>query len=140
MKTSEKGFKRMLIEMVEVIVIAFALSWLIRSFVIEARIVPTGSMLDTIQLDDRVMIDKFFFKHFHSFQTGDIIVFKPPSSAHATEDFIKRVIGLPGDKVEILNQKTYVNDRVISEAYVNDPAKSDFGPITVPADSLFVMG
>jgi len=87
---SPKSIIRYLFELVEIILIAFALSWVLRTYVIEARKIPTGSMLPTIQLEDRVIVDKFFFKHFDHIDHGDIIVFHPPPSAHATEDFIKK--------------------------------------------------
>ena len=135
-----KSTARFLLELIESVLIAFALSWVLRTYVIEARKIPTGSMLPTIQLDDRVIVDKFFFKHFDSISAGDIIVFHPPQSAHATEDFIKRVVGLPGDKLEVRNHTTYVNDQPLYEPYVLDKSKSDFGPVVIPADSVFVMG
>jgi signal peptidase I len=139
-KESPKSTMRFLLELVEIVLIAFALSWVLRTYVIEARKVPTGSMLPTIQLEDRVIVDKFFFKYFDHISPGDIIVFHPPPSAHATEDFIKRVVGVAGDKIEIRNHKTYVNDQPLYEPYVTDQSKNDFGPIVVPADSVFVMG
>lgn len=137
---SPKSAMRFLFELVEIVVIAFALSWVLRSYVIEARKVPTGSMLPTIQLDDQVIVDKLFFKYFDHISPGDIIVFHPPASAHATEDFIKRVVGIAGDKVEIRNHTTYVNDQPLYEPYVVDKSKEDFGPTGIPADNVFVMG
>lgn len=135
-----KSTARFLLELVEIIVIAFALSWILRTYVVEARVIPTGSMLPTIQLQDRVVVDKFFFKYFGEIERGDIIVFHPPETAHATEDFIKRVIGLPGDTIEIRDHTTYVNGEPLSEPYLNERPNEDFGPVTVPEGSLFVMG
>jgi signal peptidase I len=135
-----KSTMRFLFELVEIVLIAFALSWVLRTYVIEARKIPTGSMLPTIQLEDRVIVDKFFFKHFDHISPGDVIVFHPPPSAHATEDFIKRVVGMAGDKLEIRNHTTYVNDQPLYEPYVKDKSKNDFGPIIIPANSVFVMG
>ncbi|MDP4125964.1 MAG: signal peptidase I [Bacillota bacterium] len=137
---SSKSTLRFLVELLEIVLIAFALSWVLRSYVIEARKIPTGSMLPTIQLEDRVIVDKIFFKYFDHISPGDIIVFHPPPSAHATDDFIKRVVGVAGDKVEIRNHTTYVNDQPVYEPYVTDKSKNDFGPIVVPKDSVFVMG
>jgi len=131
---------KFLVDLAEIIIIAFALSWLLRTFVIEGRIVPTGSMLPTIQLNDQIMVDKFFFKHFGEIERGDIIVFKPPKAAHATDDFIKRVIGLPGDTIEIKGHQTYVNGEPIDEPYLLEAANEDFGPVVVPEGHLFVMG
>jgi len=135
-----KSTARFFLELLEIVLIAFALSWVLRTYVIEARKIPTGSMLPTIQLDDRVIVDKIFFKEFGHLSHGDIVVFRPPPSAHATEDFIKRIVGLPGDKLEIRNQITYVNDQPLYEPYVTDKSKNNFGPIVVPKDSVFVMG
>jgi signal peptidase I len=139
-KPTGKSTARYILELVEVVIIAFALSWLIRTFVLEARYIPTGSMLPTIQLQDRVIVDKFFFKHFGELHTGDVIVFHPPSSAHSSDDFIKRLIALPGDTVEIRNHKTYINGQVIYEPYVAEPQIKNMEPVVVPEGSVFVMG
>lgn len=139
-KKNEKSMLRYVLELVEIVVVAFALSWLIRTFVIEARVIPTGSMLPTIQLEDRVIVDKLFFKYFGKIQPGDVIVFHPPASAHSSDDFIKRLIAMSGDKVEIKNHTTYVNDQPLNEPYIKEPPKEDFGPVVVPEGSLFVMG
>lgn len=137
---SSKSSMHFLFELIEIVVIAFILSWVLRTFVIEARIVPTGSMLPTIQLNDRVIVDKFFFKHFDQIRHGDIIVFHPPPEAHATDDYIKRVVGLPGDKVEIRNHTTYVNDQPVYEPYVVNKSIIDFEPVIIPENTVFVMG
>lgn len=137
---SAKSTKRFIIEILEIVLIAFALSWVLRTYVVEARKIPTGSMLPTIQLNDRVIVDKFYFKYFDHLRPGDIIVFRPPPSAHATDDFIKRVVGMPGDKVEIKDHKTYVNGQVLSEPYITDQSNTNFGPIIVPQGDVFVMG
>lgn len=137
---SPKSTARFFLELVEIVLIAFALSWVLRTYVIEARKIPTGSMLPTIQLNDRVIVDKIYFKDFGHLSHGDIVVFHPPPAAHATEDFIKRIVGLPGDKVEIRNHTTYVNDQAVYEPYVLEKSKNDYGPVVVPKDSVFVMG
>ena len=142
MESSEKpkSSGRFFIELIEIVLIAFALSWVLRTYVIEARKIPTGSMLPTIQLEDRVIVDKFFFKRFDQINHGDVVVFHPPASAHATDDYIKRVVGLPGDKVQIRNNTTYINDQPLYEPYLLEKSINDFGPIVVPNDSVFVMG
>jgi signal peptidase I len=143
MGDSEKPTKstaKFFLELLEIVLIAFALSWVLRTYVVEARVIPTGSMLPTIQLNDRVIVDKFYFKDFGHLTRGDIVVFTPPPKAHATEDFIKRIIGLPGDTLEIRNHTTYINGKPLSEPYVLQPANNDFGPVTVPQGDVFVMG
>lgn len=137
---SPKSTARFLFELIEIVLIAFALSWVLRTYVIEARKIPTPSMVPTIQIDDRVIVDKFFFKRFDHIRAGDIIVFHPPPKANSTVDFIKRVVAIAGDKVEIRNHTIYVNGQPLYEPYVVNRSKNDFAEIVVPEDSVFVMG
>lgn len=134
-----KSTLKIVIEIIEIIIIAFALSWALRTFVIEARVVPTGSMIPTIQLQDRIIVDKFFYK-FGEFERGDIVVFQPPPNAHTEEDYIKRVIALPGDTIEILHHKTYINGELYEEPYVPEPQIENVEPMTIPEGTVFVMG
>lgn len=126
-------------EIVEIVVIALILSWVLRTFVVEARVIPTGSMLPTIQLQDRVVVDKLFFK-FTGLHRDDIVVFRPPPAANATEDFIKRIIGLPGETLQVANGKVYINGKPLVEPYELQPPNYSFGPIKIPANCYFVMG
>jgi len=134
-----KGFMKSLFEWVVIVAIAFVLSMVIRNYLIDTRIVPTGSMLPTIQLQDRLIVDRFFYKC-GDIKRGDVIVFEAPESMMKDEDLVKRVIGLPGEKLEVKNGKVYINDRVLDEPYVEYPADYEFGPVTVPEDSYFMMG
>lgn len=134
-----KEVRDFLKETISIIVIAFILAMILRSFVIEGRIIPSGSMLPTLQLQDRVMVNKFVY-YFKEPQRGDVVVFAPPEVLNAKEDYIKRVIGLPGDTVEIKNGKVYVNNKALEEPYIAEPMTYSYGPVVVPADSLFVMG
>ena len=140
LKGKAKSTLKVVFEVLEIILIDFALSWVVRSYVLEARIIPTGSMLPTIQLQDRIIVDKFFFKHFGELERGDIIVFHPPESAHSSEDFIKRLIALPGDTIEIKDHVTYINGEAIKEAYVAEPQVKNLEPTVVPEGYVFVMG
>ncbi len=126
-------------ETVSIIVIAFLLSLVLKAFVIEARVIPSGSMLPTIQLNDRVLVNKFIYR-FQSPERYEVIVFEPPAETGHHEDFIKRVIGLPGDMVEVKNGKVYVNGEALTEDYLKEAPNYNFGPVEVPANSLFVMG
>jgi len=135
-----KSTMRFLFEVVQIVVIAIALSWVLRTYVVEARQIPTPSMVPTIQIGDRVIVDKFYFKYFDHIRSGDIIVFRPPPKANDTRDFIKRVVGLPGDKVEIKSNTTYINDNPLYEPYITHQSNNNFGPVVVPNDSVFVMG
>lgn len=134
-----KEMKDFIKETISIIVIAFILAMILRAFVVEGRIIPTGSMLETLQLQDRVMVNKFIY-HFKEPQRGDIVVFQPPEELNTQEDYIKRVIALPGETVEIKNARVYINGRPLHEPYIAEPMYYDFGPVVVPEDSLFVLG
>ena len=85
-----------------------------------------------------LIVDKFTYRWLHPPQRGDIIVFIFPQSSD--RDFIKRVIGRPGEKVEIRQGRVYINDRLLEEPYITNPGISQWGPEVVPADSYFVLG
>jgi signal peptidase I len=135
-----KRFLKSVLEWIIIIAVAFLLSLVIRTFVIDTRIVPTGSMLPTIQLDDRLIVDRLFYK-FDTIKRGDIIVFRATREMVAEdEDLVKRAIGLPGEKVQIKNGKVFINDRELNEPYIAEPPVYDYGPVTVPAGSYFMLG
>ena len=151
--------KSRLRENVEAILVAILLALFIRTFVVQAFKIPSGSMKDTLLIGDHILVNKFIygvklpylqkviipFKHP---QRGDIIVFKFPIEPE--KDFIKRVVGVAGDVIEGRNKTIYVNGKPLVENYTikTDPhifpagtqARDNFGPITVPENSLFVMG
>jgi len=127
-------------ETVTTILLALVLALVIRAYVVEARIIPSGSMLPTIEEGDRVLVNKIVY-HLRQPQRGEIIVFEAPvMMPDSQDDFIKRVIGLPGDKIEIKEGKVYVNDEPLEEDYIAEKPDYNFGPVTVPEDALFVMG
>lgn len=126
-------------ELISIVVIAFVLAMILRTFVVEGRIIPSGSMLPTIQLQDRVMVNKFIY-YFKDPVRGDIVVFDPPDALNSKEDYIKRVIGLPGETIEVKNSTVYVNGEALNEPYLYEAINYEFGPVVVPEDALFVMG
>ena len=114
----------------------------IRSFVAEARYIPSGSMLPTLQINDRLIVDKISYD-FQNPKRGDIVVFSPTETLkqqNFKDAFIKRVIGLPGDKVEVKEGRVYINDQPIQEKYIEDQPNYRFGPVTVPQDEYLVLG
>ncbi len=140
-------------EYAEAIIIAIVLALFIRTFVVQAFRIPSGSMESTLLVGDMILVNKFLygvrlpFTDIHLFSNDgperfDVIVFKFPNDQ--TKDYIKRVIGLPGDTVEVRNKIVFVNDMPFREehaVYSAPPnANSDFGPIIVPDKSFFVMG
>lgn len=128
-----------LAEWVVIIAIAFVLSIVIRNYLVDTRIVPTGSMIPTIQLQDRLIVDRFFYKH-NPIERGDIVVFSAPVAAAEDKDLVKRVIGLPGEKLEIKSGTVFINDRMLAEPYIENPADYDYGPVDIPDDSFFMLG
>lgn len=130
------------------LLVALLIGLLIRAEVAEARVVPTPSMVPTVIPGDRILAEKIVMR-FTGLHRGDIIVFRPPfsdensrlmSTMGLEDDFLKRVIGLPGDKIEIRDGKVRVNDQVLVEPYIEAPPNYAFGPQTVPDGKLFVLG
>jgi signal peptidase I len=135
-------------ENIQILAIALSLALLIRIFVAEPRYIPSDSMLPTLQVGDRLVIEKLSYR-FHRPKTGDIIVFEPPESLQKQlqlqgygkdQAFIKRVIGKPGEVVSIENGKVYLNKKPLDEKYIAEPPDYKWGPKKVPKDQLFVMG
>jgi signal peptidase I len=143
-KVREKSVIR---QYTEAFLIAILLALVIRTFVVQAFKIPSGSMLPTLQIGDHLLVNKFIY-WFTDAQRGDIIVFKFPQDEG--RDFIKRVIALPGDKVEVRGKRVYVNDKPVQESYAVhlDPSmqenphspRDNFSPVKVPAGQLFMMG
>ncbi len=121
--------------------------FLLRTFVVQAFKIPAGSMKPTLLVGDHILVDKLP-KKLDKIERGDIVVFVFPPDPR--KDFVKRVIGLPNDLIEIRDKALYVNESLFNENYVihtDDhmfPSKinprDNFGPIIVPDNSLFVLG
>jgi signal peptidase I len=130
------------VEGFKTIALSAVLAFGIRTFVAEARYIPSGSMLPTLQINDRLIVDKVGY-HFRSPERGDIVVFSPTDKLQEQnykDAFIKRVIGLPGDKVEVKNGQVFINDQPLKEVYVEDKPQYRYGPEVVPKDSYLVLG
>jgi signal peptidase I len=156
--------KSTLREYFESIVIAVILALFIRTFVVQAFKIPTGSMENNLLIGDHLLVNKMVFGPTESgleraltpvgeIRRGDVVVFKYPEEPE--RDFIKRVIGLPGDTLEVREKRVYVNGQALDEPYVHflaPPSQSEYneitsfdvreryGPVTVPADQYFMMG
>ncbi len=143
-KVREKSVIR---QYTEAFLIAILLALVIRTFVVQAFKIPSGSMLPTLQIGDHLLVNKFLY-WFTDPQRGDVIVFKFPQDEG--RDFIKRVIALPGDKVEVRGKRVYVNDKPVQEPYAVhlDPSmqenphspRDNFAPVQAPPGQLFMMG
>ncbi len=153
------GKKSVFREYFEAIVIAVLLALFIRTFVVQAFKIPSGSMLPTLQIGDHLLVSKFLYGikmpftgtllvPFKKVGQGDVVVFRFPKDRSV--DYIKRVIGTPGDTVEIRDKKVFVNGKSIvdSHAHITSAAildtksspRDNLGPILVPEDRIFVMG
>lgn len=118
--------------------IAFIVALLIDRLVIFKVEVPSGSMESTIMTGDRVVTFRLSYL-FSDPKRGDIVVFPYPDNEEV--DYIKRIIGLPGDKIEIIDGVLHINDDPYEEDYLNEPmVEEDFGPVIVPEVSYFMMG
>lgn len=114
----------------------------IRTLVAEPRYVASGSMLPTLEVNDRLMVDKLSY-HWSNPERGDIVVFSPTEELkrrNLKDTFIKRLIGLPGEKVEIKGGRVYINDKLLREKYIAEKLVYQWGPVTVPSQSYLVMG
>lgn len=124
---------------VKVVVIAVVIALLINKFVIANALIPSGSMESTIMTGDRVIGLRTSYI-FTSPERGDIVIFKNPDDE--SKLYIKRIIGVPGDKVEIVDGLVYINDseEPLYESYLTVTPKGDFGPYEVPEESYFMLG
>ncbi|MGW8194365.1 MAG: signal peptidase I [Desulforhopalus sp.] len=146
-------------EYFEAICIAVLLALFIRTFIVQAFKIPSGSMLPTLLIGDHLLVNKFIYGIRMPFtgkvlipikepQRGDVVVFRFPKDRSI--DYIKRVIGVPGDTVEIRDKKVYINGKAISDPHAHFSTttsqsrsaspRDNFGPVLVPENRIFVMG
>ncbi|MBM0743012.1 signal peptidase I [Phormidium sp. CLA17] len=137
------------VEILKTLGLSAILAFGIRTFVAEARYIPSKSMVPTLQVDDRLIVDKVSY-HFKQPQRGDIVVFMPPDEAsvvctgprpqRSKDAYIKRVIGLPGEKIEVKQGLVFINDSPIKETYLDGVPEYQYGPRVVPPNSYLVLG
>ena len=158
-ETSQPKSKSTFREYTEAIIIALLLALFIRTFVVQAFKIPSGSMLNTLLIGDHILVNKFIYGIKNPFngntwiplkkpQRRDVVVFKYPLNPR--QDYIKRVVGVEGDQIEIKDKKVYVNGEPQEESYAifldnkilppGQQSRDNMGPKTVPPNSLFVMG
>lgn len=124
-------------EWIAVIIFAILFSFMLHTFVIVNATVPTSSMENTIMAGDRVIGSKLYYLR-HDPQRGEIIMFDFPDDP--TILYIKRVIGLPGDHIEITGGVVYVNGEALDEPYLNVVTEGEWGPYDVPEGCYFMLG
>lgn len=130
------------VELTQTVVTAVILAFGIRTFVAEARYIPSSSMEPTLEINDRLIIEKLSY-HFREPIRGDVVVFNPTEALQAQDfhdAFIKRIIGLPGETVQVKEGKVYVNGQEITEKYIAEDPNYDYGPVVVPEGEYLVLG
>lgn len=143
-------------EYAEALIWAVALALVLTTFVVQAFKIPSGSMLETLQIGDHLLVNKFIYGLRNPFnddylirgrepQAGDVIVFRYPKDRSL--DYIKRIVGVPGDTLEMRNKVLYRNGAAVQEPYTQHsqpmimiPGRDNWGPITVPEDKFFALG
>ena len=155
MKSKSEYSKSSIVDFIEALAVALVLALAIRAFLFQAFTIPSGSMLNTIQIGDYLLVNKFLYGVKIPFtdkylfrgedpQRGDIIVFKFPGDESV--DYIKRIVGVPGDVIEVRNKQLYRNGNPVRESYIQHTHPNligrldNIGPLTVPEDEYFVMG
>jgi signal peptidase I len=169
--TPEPFKKSVIREYFESLVIAVILALFIRTFVVQAFKIPTGSMEPNLLIGDHLLVNKLVFGAYlsgaertllpmHEISRGNVIVFKYPEDPE--RDFIKRVVALPGEQIEVRHKRVYINGRLLEEPYAHyleqpppvpeeiesgpdsqaaaGDVRENYGPVTVPPKHYFVMG
>jgi signal peptidase I len=135
------GFARQLVPLLLWVAVALLLRWQ----VMEPRWIPSGSMLPTLQLEDRILVEKLRPRLAPALPLGTIVVFRPPDPLLAAgydprAALIKRVVGVPGDLIEVAAGELRRNGEAVSEPWLSEPIDYDLAALTVPAGHLLVMG
>jgi len=150
--SSSAGGYRWVIEWAVILIVVLLCTALLRTYVVQSFYIPSPSMVPTLQVGDRIMVNKLSYD-FHGVHRGDVVVFKrPPLEEQNFPDLVKRVVGLPGESVSTQNGHVYINGKLLSEPWLppgsyTGPLPDDQhprfnmpGPVTVPAGEYFVMG
>lgn len=138
-KWDKKSVIKEVRDYVFLIILAFVLAFLMNKFVYANAEVPTGSMIPVVQPNDRLIVNRLAYL-FEEPKRGDIVMFAFPDDEK--DNYLKRIIGLPGEKVEIKNGLVYINDseKPLDEPYINDPPNGNYGPYNVPEGCYFMLG
>jgi signal peptidase I len=138
-----------------VVVVALAAALLLRTFVVQTFYIPSGSMEPTLQIGDRILVDKLAY-HLHGVDRGNIVVFRRPADENCggppVADLVKRVVGLPGETISLSKGHVYIDDKLLNENWLPTsvqgttfpgPAGTAYNltkPYVIPSNEYFVMG
>lgn len=136
-QSSEKGY--IIKELMESIIVAVVLALVIRYFLFQPFYIPSGSMEPTLKVGDKIIVNKLLYR-FSSPKRGDIMVFKYP--VNPERDFIKRVIGLPGETIEIKNSKVYIDGKILEQPFLPPDLKynRNLAPTKIGENQYFMLG
>ena len=140
-RPSGRDTARVAFEWIGLVVLALIIALLIKTFLFQAFYIPSESMVPTLKVHDRVLVNKLSYR-LHPVHRDDIVVFKaPPNSDPGIDDLVKRVIGLPGETVSAHGGHVYINGKELAEPYLpKGTFTSDFSPVKIPENSYWVMG
>jgi len=132
---------RIAAEWIGLVVLALVIALLIKTFLFQAFFIPSESMVPTLKVHDRVLVNKLSYK-LHPVHRGDIVVFKAPAGSDpGIDDLVKRVIGLPGETVSAQHGHVYINGKELPETYLpKGTVTTNFSPVTLAPDHYWVMG
>lgn len=130
--------KTQLLELFKSLVLAGTLAFLVITFILQGFFIPSGSMLPTLEVGDRIFVNKFIYR-FREPARGDLVVFRYPMDV--TKKYIKRLIGLEGEVLEILGGQVFIDGAPLKEDYlVKEKYGGSYGPVRIPEGQYFVLG
>lgn len=136
-KEIKKGKKSMIRELLETVISAGIIAFIIITFIGQVTVVRGASMEPTLHDNERLIANKISYR-FETPERGEIIIFRPP--LEIKRNYIKRIIGVPGDKIEITDGEIYINSEKLEEPYVKSRSYENIPPTIVPDNSFFVLG
>lgn len=138
----DKAFLKSAYEWLDPFMMAGTIALVLITYFVRTYYIPSESMLPTLKVHDYIVVEKPFLLHFfHDYppRRGDIVVFHPPLPGE-TREYIKRVVGLPGETLSVHDSKVYINGQALEEPYIKSPPNYHFGPITIPLEKYLVFG
>ena len=129
-------------ETIRIFIVALAIAFFLRAFIVEPRFIPSGSMEPTLQVGDRILVDKIS-QQWQEPQRGDILIFYPPKSPaidDTSKAYIKRLIGIEGDRIAVQDGKVYRNGEALNETYIAEVPNYRMREVTVPQGYYWMMG
>jgi len=129
-------------ETIRIFIVALVIAFFLRAFIVEPRFIPSGSMEPTLQVGDRILVDKIS-RFWQEPQHGDILIFYPPASPaidDTSKAYIKRLIGIEGDRIAVRDGKVYRNGEALNEPYIAEAPKYRMRPVIVPKGYYWMMG